>query len=152
MTEISFYHLQKTPLEKTLPRLLEKIYAAGMRSVVLIDTEERLKALDNQLWTYTPQAFLPHGGKGDPYPEEQPVWLTTTLENPNEASVLVVTDGEEIADFMSFDKCLDLFNGHDENAVSQARARWKRYSQEEHKLTYWFQEDTGGWKRKEDTL
>lgn len=150
MTEINFYHLQKTPLEKILPRLLEKAYAASKRAVVLVDTEERIKDLDAQLWTYSPQSFLPHGSARDGFEKNHPIWLTTTLENPNQASVLVVIDGEEISDFTSFEKCLDLFNGYDEEAVDRARKRWQRYRQEGHVLTYWFQDDKGSWHKKDD--
>ena len=35
MTEVGFYHLQTTALERVLPRLLAKAYEAGMRAVVL---------------------------------------------------------------------------------------------------------------------
>ena len=36
MTEIAFYHLQRAPLEKVLPRLLEKTLAAGKRALVIL--------------------------------------------------------------------------------------------------------------------
>ncbi len=149
MVEISFYHLQKTQIEKSLPRLLEKIYAAGKRIVVLIETEERLRDLDAQLWTYSTQSFLPHGSARDGSPENHPIWLTRTLENPNDASVLVVIEGEEITDFNSFEKCLDLFNGYDEESVRHARKRWQHYRQKGYTLTYWFQDEKSGWCKKE---
>ncbi len=50
--EISFYHLEGKPLEAELPGLLEKTLARGLRAVVKIGGEERLKALDDLLWTY----------------------------------------------------------------------------------------------------
>ncbi len=35
MTEIGFYHLRASPLDRALPQLLEKAYAGGHRVVVL---------------------------------------------------------------------------------------------------------------------
>ena len=35
MTEIGFYHLTQSPLERALPRLLEKAHASGARVVVM---------------------------------------------------------------------------------------------------------------------
>ena len=35
MTEIGFYHLTRTPLERALPQLLEKIHGSGARAIVM---------------------------------------------------------------------------------------------------------------------
>ena len=52
MTEILFYHLQRQPLERVLPALLEKSLERGWRVVVQAASEERIEALDAHLWTY----------------------------------------------------------------------------------------------------
>jgi DNA polymerase IIIc chi subunit len=93
VTEIGFYHLTRTPLERALPSLLEKVLAAGMRAVVMAGSQERVDALNQLLWTYEERSFLPHGSKRDGRPERQPIWLTTEDENPNGADCLVMTDG-----------------------------------------------------------
>ena len=61
MTEIAFYHLEKSPLEQVLPKLLEKTLEAGKRALVLAGSEERVEALAGLLWTYSQGAWLPHG-------------------------------------------------------------------------------------------
>ena len=69
MTEISFYHLERSPLEQALPKLLEKTLSIGKRALVLASTEDRVENLAQVLWTYDPDAWLPHGtakdGKGN---------------------------------------------------------------------------------------
>ena len=62
MTEIWFYHLQRHPLEKGLPQILEKSLEKGWRAVVQAKSDERLEALDFWLWTYSEASFLAHGG------------------------------------------------------------------------------------------
>src|SRR4051812_32463308 len=102
MTDVGFYHLTATTLESALPRLLEKVLAAGQRAVVMAGSPERVEALNGQLWTYNPGSFLPHGSKADGSAADQPVWLTDQDENPNSAAVLVLTEGvrsERVADF-----------------------------------------------------
>ena len=89
MTEIGFYHLQRTSLEKALPRLLEKVLASGRRAVVMAGSPERVEALNLALWVQDPNGFLPHGSAADGNAERQPVWLTAADENPNGATVLV---------------------------------------------------------------
>ena len=44
MTEILFYHLQRQPLERVLPTLLEKSLERGWRVVVQAASEERAEA------------------------------------------------------------------------------------------------------------
>jgi len=147
VTDISFYHLQRQRLEQALPKLLERVLEAGLRAVVLSESPERAKALNQLLWTYDPDSFLPHGTADEGRVEEQPVYLTARHENPNEASVLVLTDGGA-CDFVGrFERCLDMFDGNDENAVTAARARWKTYRAAGHPLPSWQQNATGGWQR-----
>ncbi len=65
MTEIGFYHLTRTPLERALPQLLEKIHGSGARAVVMTGSAERVDALNAALWTYEAASFLPHGAARD---------------------------------------------------------------------------------------
>jgi DNA polymerase III chi subunit, HolC len=51
VTEIWFYHLQRQPLERVLPNLIEKSLEKGWRVAVQARSEERLDALDSWLWT-----------------------------------------------------------------------------------------------------
>ena len=148
MTDIGFYQLQTLPLEKALPRLLAKALDAGMRAVVMAATEERIEALNAALWTFEQASFLPHGGPRDGSPEEQPVYLTTDEENPNGAGVLVLVDGVEPAYLDSFERCLDLFDGSDRDAVEAARARWRRLKDSGHSVAYYQQTPAGGWEKK----
>ena len=60
VTEIGFYHLTCTPLERALPKLLEKVLASGARAVVRAGSDERVEFLNGALWTYQPASFLPH--------------------------------------------------------------------------------------------
>ena len=146
MAEVGFYHLLSTPLERALPRLLERAFAQGHRIVVRAGSIERAEYLCAALWTYEEGAFLPHGSASDGQAARQPIWLTDHEENPNGASLLVLVDGVEAADLPSFSRCLDLFDGNDAEMVAAARGRWRRARDQGHGLTYWQQTPTG-WER-----
>jgi DNA polymerase-3 subunit chi len=149
VTEIGFYHLTRTPLERALPKLLEKVVAGGMRAVVIAGSAERVEALDAALWTYEQLSFLPHGSARDGAAEEQPIWLTDKDENPNAASVLVLTDGAESAQLGAYARCLDMFDGRDADALASARNRWRALKSAGHSLAYWQQNEAGGWEKKD---
>jgi DNA polymerase-3 subunit chi len=147
VTEIRFYHLRTTTLERALPQILEKMLARGDRVVVMAGSTERVEALNAALWTYNDRAFLPHGSARDGFAEDQPIWLTTTEENPNGASMLVLADGTAAADIGAWPSAVEIFDGGDESVVAAARERWKAYKGAGHALTYWKQGDNGRWEK-----
>lgn len=148
MTDVAFYHLQRSTLEAVLPKLLERTLAAGKRAVIMAATEERVEALATHLWTYDQDAWLPHGTAQDGSAEDQPLWLTDRDENPNGASFLFLTEGADSACLESYERCFDLFDARDPQAVEAARARWAARKRAGHKVTYWQQTDHGGWEMK----
>jgi DNA polymerase III subunit chi len=148
MTEVLFYHLQKQPLERVLPELLEKCLERAWRVVVQFGSEERRDALDAHLWTYNDAGFLPHGTAKDGNAEMQPVWLTTEDENPNGATVRFLADGADIGDYAPYQRVVLMFDGNDRDAVDRARGQWSAAKAGGHDATYWQQTERGRWEKK----
>lgn len=148
MTEIGFYHLLATPLERALPRLLERARAHGYRILLRAASAARVEQLNALLWTYDDASFLPHGSARDGNAAAQPIWLTERGDgNPNGATMLVLLDSTEAGDLAEFARCADLFDGNDNDAVAAARRRWRDAAAQGHQLTYWQQTATGWAKR-----
>lgn len=146
--EVLFYHLEKQPLERVLPGLLERTLERGWRAVVQSGSEEHLEALDLSLWTYRDDSFLPHGTKKDGLSEHQPVYLTTGTETPNGAGVRFLVDGAVAETFSGFVRVVYLFDGHDPAAVDQARGQWKAARAAGCTVAYWQQDADGRWAKK----
>ncbi|MDP6603374.1 MAG: DNA polymerase III subunit chi [Rhodospirillales bacterium] len=149
MAKIGFYQLLTLPLEKALPRLLEKTLAEGKRAVVIAASAERVEALNQALWTFGRDSWLPHGAEKDGFAEDQPIWLTERDENPNAASFLFLTDGSVTEYAGDYQRVFEIFDGNDPGAVEAARERWRSYRGSDHALTYWQQTGTGGWENRE---
>ncbi|MCP4381280.1 MAG: DNA polymerase III subunit chi [Hyphomicrobiales bacterium] len=148
MSEVLFYHLDRQPLERVLPGLLEKCLERGWRTVVQFGSEDRCEAIDSLLWTYREDGFLPHGTAKDGHADRQPVWLTVGEENPNQAVVRFLADGAELPDPGGYQRIVVLFDGNDNEAVDRAREAWKDVKAAGHESTYWQQSDLGRWERK----
>lgn len=146
--EVLFYHLERQPLEQVLPQLLEKTLERGWRAVVEVGTPERLEALDQQLWTYREESFLPHGTRKDGNPNRQPIYLTTEPENPNGATVRFLVDGAEPGDIAGLVRMVLMFDGRNEPAVEAARRHWKTLKAKGCTVTYWQQGAGGRWEKK----
>ncbi len=148
MTNIAFYHLQRSTLEQALPKLLEKTLDGDNRALVVTGSEARSEFLNGLLWTYDQDSWLPHGSIRDEHAERQPVLISESPENVNQAGYLFLTDGCTHPDPGAFERCFDLFDGRDDEAVKQARDRWKQYLADGHELTYWQQNEQGRWEQK----
>ena len=146
--EVLFYHLERQPLEHVLPQLLEKTLERGWRAVVEFGSQERLDAVDQQLWTYREDSFLPHGTRKDGNPARQPVYLTTETDNPNGATVRFLVDGAEPGDIAGYIRLVLMFDGRSEQAIDAARAQWKSLKGQGCAVTYWQQSEAGRWEKK----
>jgi len=56
-------------------RLVRKVHRAGHRIVVQCDSPELLRALNEALWTFSPQDFIPHVLATDTLADRTPVLL-----------------------------------------------------------------------------
>jgi DNA polymerase III subunit chi len=149
MTEVLFYQLQRQPIDKVLPILLEKSLERGWRVAVQSSSEERIEALDALLWTYRDDSFLPHGTCKENSAVDQPILLTVKGDNPNRAAVRFLIDGSPMpADAAGYDRIVLLFDGEDPDALEDARRHWRDAKGVGLDVTYWQADERGRWQRK----
>jgi DNA polymerase-3 subunit chi len=145
MTETLFYHLERRSLEDVLPGLIEKSLARGWRALIRADCAERAEMIDNLLWTYDDQTFLPHAQAGDGSEARQPVLITVEDSNPNAANVLFLVGGAQANwnAMAELTRIVMMFDGGDADALSRARAAWKDAKAAGHDVTYWKESPAG---------
>lgn len=149
--QVTFYELIATSLEKTLPKILEKVYEGGLKAVVRT-TSERLKAINSAMWTYTTMGFLPHGSASDPaeFIPHQPIWLTAANDNPINATVLVITNEVYATDSAIgsvFERLVDIYDGNDQSSVQTAKERMTSYKAAGNEVVLWKQNLKGAWEK-----
>jgi len=148
MAEVFFYHLTESTLDEALPTLVEKSLGRGWRAVIQSGGEGKRDELDTHLWSYRSDSFLPHGRDGDERPDDQPVFLTVSSDNPNGAKIRFLVDGARPPDNLdAYDRVVLMFDGLDEQALHEARGHWKALKAENHALAYYKQKPDGGWEK-----
>lgn len=141
MADIRFYHtMQRTP-QDILPELLEKARAKQQNIVVRVGSAEDIKTIDDYLWTYSAESFLPHGCKAT-----DNIFICADAAQSAPILFLLPNADETIADDVTL--CCKLFDGRDEAQVVAARTSWKMFKDTPHTLTYWQQSDAGKWEQK----
>ncbi|MES2607732.1 MAG: DNA polymerase III subunit chi [Pseudomonadota bacterium] len=151
--QVSFYQLMLTPMEKVVPRIVDKIYASKLRAMIWIENDEKLALLNTSLWTYSTLAFIPHGCRLDSEEtkDQQPIWLSTALENPNQSSVCMVTNGCIVLNpgSLGFDRIVDIFDAtiaETRDGAASYAERLNFYNAKNAAITQW-QQTKEGWQK-----
>lgn len=141
--QVDFYHLTATSVERALPRIAERVVAAGGRLLVVAEGEQQRTSLDRQLWVYAADSFLPHAQTGSEADADQPVLIATTTDAVNGARFVALVDGIWRDEALAFDRAFHFF-GDDE--VVAARAAWRPLAEREGvERRYWKQDEDGRW-------
>ncbi|HEX2764211.1 MAG TPA: DNA polymerase III subunit chi [Allosphingosinicella sp.] len=136
---VDFYHLTATPLERVLPSICEKVLAGGGRLLV-VAKEDQLARLDEALWGYAKEAFLPHGREP---PESQPILLSAEPVAANGATNVALADGRWREEALGFDRTFYFF---DSAARDGAREAWRALKDKpQAEARYWKQDERGKW-------
>jgi DNA polymerase-3 subunit chi len=141
--EVFFYHLRRRGVDAVLPELLERTLKRGWRAVVRAPDPELLKRLDEALWTFRPDAVVPHGLAEEPHAEDQPVLLTGAPGAPNGADALFLLGGADPEGFEAFARCVVLFEDADAPSRTAARAFWRRAKAAGLSAAYWRETEAG---------
>lgn len=140
MARVDFYQLSRQPVESVLPRLAERVLAEGARMLIVADDAVLLGTIDNALWSYRPESFLPHGRADAEGAADQPVLLANDIDAANNASHVAIADGRWRDEALSFARVFYLFGG---DTLDEARAAWKTLNAGERH--FWKQDERGKW-------
>lgn len=147
LPEYWFYHLEGSTIEGVLPGLLEKTLAKGWRALVKLP-KEALPAMDELLWTFKDESFLPHGRDDEPMADWQPILLSHSIEDASGFDAVFLLGGKDIANMSGVSRSMIMINGRSQTDVAQERQRWKTLKETGANLSYYQQNAQGRWEKK----
>jgi DNA polymerase III subunit chi len=139
--EVYFYHLTHSSVAQTLLSLLPRALQQNWRVEVRGVDPAAMDKLDQALWLGPEDGFLPHGLAGADGDALQPVLLTVG-PTAGPFACLMAVDGAQVVieEVQARTRTCILFDGHDEGAVTQARAQWRDLTGAGLAAKYWAQE------------
>lgn len=94
MARLVLHRLPTPKRAGAVAALLDRLHRERHRVVVWVADEQRSRLLDDFLWTFDTQSFLPHAvAEGGEDLSDEPVVIVSAPANPNAAAVLVIADG-----------------------------------------------------------
>ncbi|HJV49968.1 MAG TPA: DNA polymerase III subunit chi [Noviherbaspirillum sp.] len=117
-------------------RLVRKARGANCRIVLLTPDKSTLMALDQQLWTFSEQDFLPHVIAGDPLAANTPVILTDQddADLPHH-QILINLSARTPTHFARFERMFEIISATDDDKIA-GRERYRYYQQRGYPLTH----------------
>ncbi len=111
MTLIDFYVLPKQTVDEQhhfACRLIEKAVRQGNRVMVATKNEDESKKLDDTLWSFRPDSFVPHTLLGDTKAAESPVIISHGEDDDSHHDVLINLRLEVPAQFSRFKRLAEV--------------------------------------------
>jgi DNA polymerase-3 subunit chi len=132
MAEISFYILSTTGMQERYRfacKLIETAYRKGSFCYVLTDSPQQSHTLDELLWTFRPNSFIPH----EIYQGETPQFPNTVLIGHQVApaqwqKVILNLATHPLSDLSNTERVLEVLDNN-ESLKQLGRQRYRYYQQ-----------------------
>lgn len=123
-------------------RLVRKARNANFQVVILARDDAQLAELDEALWTFSEQDFLPHVMMDDALAAQTPILLTATqaMEAPHHQILINLSDTPP-DHFARFERMFEVVSS-DEADKSSGRERYSYYKQRGYPLTHFVAENS----------
>ena len=128
MTSIEFIKLKRPERAPLLCDLAEEFYLAGQRVLVMVQDDNQGVTLDQFMWTWKKNAFVPHAFQsGAVECHDEPVVIAVAEQNPNGAGVLLMGVPCSLDFMRHFQHVIDFAESYDEENLEKSRERFRSY-------------------------
>lgn len=125
MTEVIFVEVTASRMEIRACEIAEHTYAQGERLQINAIDEEQAARLDDLLWTYKPDNFVPHGlWKSMDSESAQPVVITTRKEPVPGIASLLTMDYCPVEMVQQFSKVIHVVLVDNQERLEASRRYW----------------------------
>lgn len=132
MTRIDFYQISGD--ERAFAcRLIDLVYRKGHQIYVHTSTEEQARTLDEQLWTFKEETFVPHALHSEAL--DVPIKIGFDHEPEEHQDVMINLSGEIPHFFSRFDRVAEVVPV-DQNSRQAARENYAYYKERGYVLNY----------------
>ena len=147
MTQIIFYSSAPLRVENTLFTLIEKSLEKGFKSLLLFLDKENCSAIDEKLWTYKQNSFLPHLSECEEISNEIdiPIYLTTKNENPYEAELLFSIDGSIPDNINNLERLIIIIDANDKILLEKYKKYYLDINKKFEDIVFYKSDDDGKW-------
>ena len=127
--QIDFYVLQELSPDgrfKLACRIIEKAYRLGHQIYVRTSDPDHTNKLDDLLWTFSQNSFIPHQLSSESDSIDSPVVIGENLLTTEETDVVISVANDPVSNFTAYPRIVDIVGCKDEDKAS-GRNRFRYY-------------------------
>ena len=126
---------------------MEKSLEKGNKSLLLFKDKEKCLSINEQLWTYKQNSFLPHISEDDQIYDniDVPVYLSTKNENPFKAELLFSIDGFLPDNIDHFERVIIIIDVNDELLNEKYKNYYLDINKNFEDIVFYKSDDNGKW-------
>ena len=134
-----FYNSSHRNVVADISLLIEKLFKEKNRILVCCKDPETVEVIDNFLWAYKKDGFIPHSIETKERSSIYPILITTNINEVFEHNVLLALSGVLIKekDWRNFSKAYYFFDDQEDKEKENAREMWKSFSALNIVCKYW---------------
>ena len=135
MTQVDFHILQDTSVEARwlyVCRFIEKVERLGHQILVVVNTQEEAQELDDLLWSFKPESFIPHQIIGGD--EEAKVEISFDGNLGEHRDVLINLSSNIPQDFSRFERLVEIVI-QEPKILETTREHYRFYKQQGYAIT-----------------
>lgn len=136
MPKINFYIIKQTQQAELLffvCRLTEKIYSQGHKIYIHTESSEMAETLDDLLWSFRPESFLPHEIMNSNDEDTPPIIIGFGNEHIGEKDVLINLATEVPVFHGDFQRIAEIVR-NEESCKQLGREHWSFYKSKNYSL------------------
>ena len=139
LEKVFFYNSSERDVVADIARLTEKLFMKNNSVVIFCADQETVEVVDDFLWAYKEDGFIPHSSKKNRGNSVYPVLITTAMDELYKHNVLLALNGVLIKEryWPNFSKIYYFFDDEDNNEKENARFMWKSFSSLDVECKYW---------------
>ena len=139
MSEIYFYNTSSRDFLRDITLLIERLYLLEHKVIVLCPDNNVSAIVDDYLWSYKDESFLPHSIADQDHSELDSIIISSHQLNLDFYKILIVFKGSSISfDYSNnFEKVYYFFDDNSNDEREIARTLWKEAKKSGTKCKYW---------------
>ena len=139
LEKVYFYNSSQRDIVADIAVLAEKLFLKNDSILIFCTDQETVSVVDDFLWAYREDSFIPHSIKNNEKPSGYSILITTSIDERYEYDILLVLNGGLIKekDWQKFTKIYYFFDDQDNKEKENARYMWKTFSSLNAECKYW---------------
>ena len=139
LEKVYFYNSSHRNVVADISWLIEKLFKEKNRILVCCKDLETVEIIDDFLWAYKEDGFIPHSIETKDRSSIYPILITTNINEEHEHNVLLALSGVLIKekDWRRFSKAYYFFDDQENKEKENAREMWKSFSALNIVCKYW---------------